>query len=348
MSVLAVEGYAGMANSAEMISTGGTVAAALIALASAAYTAGKARTANRDIEILKASLLQDSARASADLAYGYDARKRIYTVCEPLMLRLAESCDSAASRIIELSDSRRWKELKSARDPDRFWMLCESSELVSIAYSLLEPLAWNALLREKLTVVDFTHDRRIYETYALAGAACGVHLHDYAIASMSPQLEYDPVVEGWRAKRRSNPAKYWWQGLTRQRLDRAVEICIHRDEGRVTYIGEFEDRYREIYDSPNDPRAKWLGLFCNPLYDFRPESRPVFWRILMCQLLLYRRLANCIRSAEESQTPRRMVFEFDPRDLAQIRGSQSIDLALLETSTKVARRYIAKTVAGSI
>jgi hypothetical protein len=125
-------------------------------------------------------------------------------------------------------------------------------------------------------MVDLTSDLRLLEIYTLARAAYQVHMNDYKIASLEPALAYDPVVSGWREKRITNPATYWWQGITRFRLDPAIESCIHRDAGRITTIGEFESRYAELFDAPKDSRAKSMGLFCNPIYNFRPDDRPVY------------------------------------------------------------------------
>jgi hypothetical protein len=55
----------------------------------------------------------------------------------------------------------------------------------------------------------------------------------------------------------------------------------------------------ELFDTPKDSRAKSMGLFCNPIHNFRPDDRPVYWRMLMCQLLIFRALTS------RSNTPTR-------------------------------------------
>jgi hypothetical protein len=164
-----------------------------------------------------------------------------------------------------------------------------------------------------------------------------VHLDDYQIATIPPALSYDPVVPGWREKRAENPAMYWWQGMTRGRLDPAIELCIHRDAGRLTTVGEFEARYLEIYESPADSRAKSLGLFCNPLYDFRPEDRPVYWRMLMCLLLIYRRISLRARLSADVTTSTR--FDFDKRDVEALQRPGEVPDTLIDSSLAAALTY---------
>jgi hypothetical protein len=311
-----------------------TIFATLAALLSAVYSVRLTTRTNREVELLKADLARDAAADKSRRDYEYEARKRIYAECEPLIIRLAESCDYAAARIISLTDERRWGELRATRDPHSYWMLAKSSEVISTAHALLEPLALFTLLSEKITLVDLSFEPRLSEIYTLARAAYTTHLSDYQIAALAPPLDYDPVVPGWRAKRDVDPAKYWWQGLTRVRLDPAVEVCIHRDMGRVTTISEFEDRYVALFDAPSDSRAKSLGLFCNPLYNFTPESRPVYWRMLMCLMLIYRRIAQ--RSRLHTTAPVHSNFDFSRSDIDSLQKTPGVADSQLDSSIKAA------------
>ncbi|EOD70227.1 hypothetical protein H480_02154 [Amycolatopsis vancoresmycina DSM 44592] len=223
-------------------------------------------------------------------------------------------------------------------------MLSRSSEVISFARAFLEPLAVYTLLSEKITLVDLAFDARVNEVYTLAEAAYQVHLNDYKIAAIPPALTYGPVVMGWREKRVAESATYWWQGLTRGRLDPAIETCIHRDAGRLTTVAEFENRYLELFEAPQDSRSKSLGLFCNPLYNFRPEDRPVFWRMLMCQLLIYRRISARSRLPEGIKVSHR--FSFDMRDIDTIQRAGEIKDDLLESSLNVALQYSSGLLGG--
>jgi len=323
--------------SSQIVTVGAAVFGSALSVASAVYVARATRKSSRDLEILKSKLAGESADAQNRREYEYAARKRLYAECEPLIMKMVESCDTAASRILDLADGRRWSELSASRDIDSFWMLTKSSEVISFARAFLEPLALYTLLSEKVTLVDLTFDARVSEIYTLARAAYGVHLDDYKISEMTPALPYDPVVPGWRQKRAKEPAKYWWQGLTRGRLDPAIEVCVNRDEGRLTTVAEFEERYLELFRSPGESKNKSLGLFCNPLYNFTPEDRPVYWRMLMCQLLIYRRISLRGRLAPHLATHQN--FDFDGRDVDSLQRSNSITDKLLDSSFDVALRY---------
>lgn len=307
-----------------------TASTAALAAAAAVYTSRVSMRTAKELEVVKSTLGRESAKEEARRAYQYEAKKRVYVECEPLVLKLAQSCDDTAGRILRLVDARRWDELRATRDTKSFWMLSKSSEIISLAHALLEPLALYTLLSEKITLVDLSFDARLEEIYRLARAAYRVHQDDYTIAGIDPVLAYDPVVPGWREKRLQTPATYWWQGITRARLDPAVELCVHRDAGRITTIAEFENRYLELYETPEDSRAKSLGLFCNPLYNFRIEDRPVYWRMLMCQLLIYRRISKRSRISSELDTSSH--FDFDRQDIDALQRSRPVKEELLDTA----------------
>lgn len=326
--------------SGQVIAAMVTASAAFIATVAAVYTSRASLKTARELEIVKSQLERDSAEENARRAYQYEAKRRIYAECEPLVLKLAQSCDYTAQRIISLTDTRRWNELRATRDTKSFWMLSKSSELISLAHALLEPLALYTLLGEKTTLVDLSFDSRFEEIYWLARAAYRVHQEDYAIAAIEPALTYDPVVAGWRDKRLENPAVHWWQGTTRVRLDPAVELCVHRDAGRITTIAEFEKRYLDLYDAPEDNTAKSLGVFCNPLYNFRVEDRPVYWRMLMCQLRIYRRISQRSRISSARDTLSR--FEFDHRDIDALQRSGAVKDDVFSATINAALAYTNK------
>jgi len=320
-----------------MVTAAAAVLAAILALIAAVHSARVSRATASSLELLKADLAREAADAQSKRAFEDAARQRVYRECEPIIIKLATSCDIAADRIVELADPRRWPELSASRDIDSFWMLAKSSEVISMARALLEPLCYYTLLSEKVTHVDLTFDRRVAEIYTLARAAYSVHLNDYKIAAMKPEIAYDPVVPGWRQKRAQEPAAYWWQGLTRGRLDPAIELCIHRGEGRLTTLAEFERRYLDLFDRPKDSQSKSLGLFCNPVYNFTPTTRPVYWRMLMSLLLIYRRISLRSRLPAEIATSRR--FEFNRRDVSALQAHGAIPDAFLDSGFDVALRY---------
>jgi hypothetical protein len=266
----------------------------------------------RDIEHYKAEREQALAETNALTAYRFDARKRLYTECEPIFFHIVEAADFALRKSRDLANPRTWEQLRAKkRNVERGssdWMLNHSSDLIATFYALYAPLALYLLLRGKLTGVDCTVDQSVLFRFRLARQLYGTFLDDIVLANFSPVLEYDPTVPGWRQKRLEKPATYWWQGLTPGRLDRAVRQFIIRDESapRIMTYGEFEDLYLKIYRTGNQEEQKTLGVAANALYDFTPYDRPVFWRIIMAQVHLHNALRRSI-----------------PDDIAEIMESRS-------------------------
>ncbi|MFD4432286.1 hypothetical protein [Nocardia sp. NPDC058497] len=314
----------------------------MIALGSAAYTVRSAARTSKEVEQLKAKLAQEAAAAEAHRNLEYQARAKIYAQSEPIVLKLAESAEFAASRIIALADPRRAQVLQATTTGS--WMLSNSSETIAITHALLEPLAWSTLLRETTNFVDLRFEHRLSEIYTLARAAYQTHLDDYVIAEIPPAFPYDPLVAGWRQKRQVEPAIYWWQGITRGRLDPAIELCLNRDAGRAATAAEFEKQYLELFDLTRDARHKCLGLFCNPLYNFRAEDRPIYWRILLCQLLIYRRLAR--RSRMPSDVLMTPTLEFDTKDVALLCKTSTLRDDAFDASLDAALTYTARVLAA--
>lgn len=164
------------------------VVAAVLSLASAAYVARATRRTGKDIELIRAELASDMAEQQSRRDYELAARRRIYDEAEPLILKLAASCDFAAERIVELADPRRWPQFDAVRDSS-FWMLSRSSQVIATARALLEPLAVYTLLSEQLTLVDTSLDSRICEIYTLAPAAYGLRLEPWTAATQPRTTE---------------------------------------------------------------------------------------------------------------------------------------------------------------
>ncbi|HEY8610754.1 MAG TPA: hypothetical protein VIL69_05610 [Roseomonas sp.] len=247
----------------------------------------------RQLEQLKASLLDETASRTARRSYEYDMRKRLYAECEPIFFQLSEASDLA---LRECRDLARWKaclELEPKRENTDAqtgpWMLTNSSKLVASLYALLAPLALYVLLRSRLTTVDCALDNWLFLRFRMARELYDVFQNDAAIAACEPALEYDPLVKEWRQKRIELPSVHWWQGLSPGRLDRAVRLLITEDGGtsRLLTFGEFEDVYTAAYAGGKIEHQKILGLAANALYGFTPFKRPVFWRLIMVQVHLH-------------------------------------------------------------
>jgi hypothetical protein len=284
-------------------------AASLLAAVISAILTVRSQRLQRDIEHLrftmqkqldeyKAEQQKALAETNALTSYRFEARKRLYTECEPIFFQLIEAADFALRKSRDLANPRTWEQLRAEKTNlergSTDWMLNKSSDLIVTFYALYAPLALYLILRSKLTSIDCTVDQSILFRFRLARQLYGTFLDDVVLASYSPALEYDPLVSGWRQKRLENPSVYWWQGLTPGRLDRAVRKFIVREDStpRIITFGEFEDLYLETYETGDPEYKKILGVAANALYNFTPYDRPVFWRIIMVQVHLHNALCR--------------------------------------------------------
>ncbi|MFL6843724.1 MAG: hypothetical protein ACJ8ER_02450 [Allosphingosinicella sp.] len=249
---------------------------------------------------------KEIASSNALTSYQFEARKRLYTECEPLLFQLSEACEQALRRC-ELLGTRKACERLSVQDTNPYglhgFMLSRQTELIASAYELLHPLALFCLLREKMTRVDCSLDPVVSFQYRLVRHLYASFHDDEEIAAQHPQFDYEPRAEKWVSRRNELPQKYWWQGVTPGRLDRAVRMLtlVERDSRRVMTFGEFEDLYMSVYKSNDVARQKTLGVFANPLYGFTPDERPVFWRLLLVQAHIHQALTRPIPATIEKE-----------------------------------------------
>jgi hypothetical protein len=252
------------------------------------------RIQQEEIATLTDKFQRRRSRSEAWMEYQFEARRRLYDQCEPLFFQLADASDYALRKCHDLAKPHVWKELEPRRenlDAQGHWMLCDSTELIATAHALFTPIVVFCLLRERMTQVDFSLDRGVWFRYLLARQLYETFQDDFVLAAIEPRLKYDPLTSDWRKKRLENPAIYWWQGISRGRLERAVHHLTVEGSTigtrRVINFGEFEDFYRKVFRSDDLIAQKTLGIACNPLYHFTLPTRPVFWRIFIAQIHLH-------------------------------------------------------------
>ena len=93
--------------------------------------------------------------------------------------------------------------------------------------------------------------------------------------------------------REAETSRYWWQGLSEERWHDAVAQFTLPDEAggsRLMSGHEFRNRYRSLFAEGSDADQQALGLAANPLFRFTAFDRPVYWRLLVCQSLLFHAL----------------------------------------------------------
>ena len=263
-----------------------------------------ARKNQRDFEVLRSQLEEEKKEKDAWRDYQYEARKRLYHECEPLLFLLAEVSENALGRIYGLVRSARNGNLGPT--PDGWLFGDDYYYFTSTLYRLLAPTAVFKLLRRRLTSVDLTVDRRIKAQYELAKLLYRTFRDDYQFAGIEPRLEYDPNHEEWQERSRKRPEVYWRQGVIWGRLDNAIDALTARDPDgdlQLMSYGIFETTY---LDQGSDLRRQF-ELVIVPLLRFHPKTRPVFWRMLVTQAHLYETLLRAHRAASPDEVSDRVL-----------------------------------------
>jgi len=317
----------------------------------------------REEAVVNAKLAREEAVAKAKLDYEYEGRKRLYERFEPLRFQLLDLTEFALEQIRSLTDAAIWKEFVPVEDDadraakeHRTVMAKGTYPLTSTLYGLLAPLVIVRSMGRELTFTDLALDTRMAFQYYLATRAYGAWKDDGPLAKANPRIPYEPFADNWRVLRESQPATYWWQGLTMGRLEMALDVLTITSQGqpdRLASYGEFEQAYEaaRLADSVRD--RKTLAAAANPLLNFRPSDRPVFWRMLIAQACLYDAILKARSDAFETPTTKsqwdrlltlRQPHAFDWRGDAS--GAPDIDETLGAVRSYLDERVITPHLAG--
>jgi hypothetical protein len=272
---------------------------------------------DRKLARLNASIQREQAEQDARRDYLYEARKRLYKECGPLLFRLSEASENALHRVYSLARAARDGDL----NPGRNWLAGPGYYLTSTLYNLLAPCAVFRLLQERLTLVDLEVDGLIKDQYLLAKWVYVSFTDDFSLAQTEPVVPYTPFEQAAPAERCRHPARYRRQGVPIGMLERAVEGLVKTGAGGaqtlLTY-GEFEAALAADLAG----RGARYGVFAEVFDEFHPRTRPVLWRILVAQALLHRELLRVFRTRTSSN-----------RDMASLAHVPREEFELLAWST---------------
>jgi hypothetical protein len=166
--------------------------------------------------------------------------------------------------------------------------------LLGTIYHLLHPAAVFRLAQTRLTLVDLRIEPTIQVEYTLAKKAYLALSHDSRMAEIA-SLPYTPYVDGWKEKRELNPATFRRQGLPLGRLDNVLGMLLSGfgEAGeRIASFGEFETQFGK--SAPEDVSGP-VGAARDLFSGFSPVTRPVLWRLLLVQFVIYRTLLGSIQ-----------------------------------------------------
>ena len=291
----------------------------------------------QELESLRAKLTEQGKERDARRDYEYDAHKRLYAECEPLLFQLAEFSEHAYYRIYSLARTARLGDLPE-------WLVRDGYYLRSTMHKLISPLVVFRLIQQRLTFVDLRLDAYIASQYALLKLLYLTFTDAFDFANMDPKIDYKPGDPNWQEKRTQDEAKYWRQGLYLGSLDNSIDALVTQTGGekpRWTTYGEFE---LEFADQKSITYQRFL-TFADVLHGFHPQSRPVLWRMLWTQSLIYERILGDISRANSSSridfasiSPRIQTGNLDWRQT----GTEASDDEALNIPRKIAEEYLGK------
>jgi hypothetical protein len=225
-------------------------------------------------------------------------------------LEFPEEITRHAIRVIEsVMDPATWPHMEFSLPgyPKTGWLGSDSSTFAEIIYGFAAPLyaaqSLSYAVRRKAAFLS----KKSNVQFALLQAALDLFLAEGELASMAPAIPYTPRVSDWREKRIETPSKYWWQGLSPDRFDKAKSFflkpppspgaiydLVTADEFRQTYKALSSGGGREVASQ------QAIGLLGNGFFGFTPLTRPVLWRVLICHLRLYRAALSDLTAISET------------------------------------------------
>jgi hypothetical protein len=262
------------------------------------------------LEKLKSKLEIEKAEHDARRDYEYEARKRLYQECEPILFQFAELSESALRRIYALARNAKEGNL----GPERYWLSTDHYFIRSTIYRLIAPMAAFKLLQHRLTNIDLKLDRSINIQYILAKILYYTFSSSPDLARNDPAIPYDPdqigaeskdLEESTKRERRVKyPEKFWLQGLKVGTIDILAETLIVSEKGgdnnsRIKSFGEFEQQFFKKSDNIVSQNNNIFEVFFTIFSYFHPRTRPVLWRVLITQAYLYNAIKNIHNTEEE-------------------------------------------------
>src|SRR5215212_8480158 len=260
------------------------------------------------LEKLKSKLEIEKAEQDARRDYEYEAKKRLYQECEPILFQFAELSESALRRIYALARNAKEGNL----GPDRYWLSTDHYFIRSTIYRLIAPMAAFKILQHRLTNIDLKLDQSINIQYILSKILYYTFSSSPDLARSKPAIPYDPDQIGAESKGLEEstkkeritryPEKFWLQGLKVGTIDILSETLILSEKGnennnniRIKSFGEFEQQFFKkgetavSHDSNNNNTFEVIFTIFSY---FHPKTRPVLWRVLITQACLYNAIKN--------------------------------------------------------
>lgn len=296
------------------------------------------RANQENLERLREEINERQSRHDALLDYEYEAKKRLYHECGPLLFQLTELSESALKSIQTLATLASEGKL----EPGPKSYLKDNYYRLSVMHRLLAPLAMVKLIQRRLTHVDLSLDIGIYRQYTLARQAYFSFADEFGFAKSKPELPYEPFDDEVEKKAISKPEIYWRQGAPRGVIDGAVESMIFKDDDtglRVMTYAECESEYNKTKSSVRKNFDEISYLF----EDFHPRTRPILWRMLITEACLYHALSRTQALHEHSWNTDQLIKSTESfHEWADWRQpkERSQDPTMIAVPIEVAKKYL--------
>lgn len=303
----------------------------------------------KKLQEFKAKLDEKKSEKDARRDYEYEALRRLYKECSPILFQLSESAAAAFDRIKSLARSAANGKLE---DPDNSWLSEKEYRyyLSSTEYRILAPLAYFTILRERITHLDMALDPEIQAFYVLARQGVRVLSEDFKMAeNFSHKISYAPNIIEENPNDVVSQKKNRQQGIPRGIVESALEAMVERgsdDSYRIISFAKYDEIFRGEHEGKGGGFKRLRYFFSN----FHPRERPVTWRILITEALIFRAIEKLstlkadkqkIKNAEE-------LFSSSDNDFELFnwhsKNESGIDDSEINAAISVAKEYLVKNL----
>lgn len=258
------------------------IGALVVAIGSAIYSAV---TARRQV-LLEKRLESEGKAEDARRDYEYDARKRLYRECEPLLFQARELAVDARGRITGLAIAARNSDI---REDGTGWLANMRYYALSTCYSLFAPASAYLVVQRRLTDFDLGLEPRIHIQYELLRLLYASFSDDFGLAQ-AIGLEYRPDDADTGMPNRDRllveqPSVYRRQGLYRGTMSLVGDAFVAKEAG-VLRCKTFSEFYVEA-QREHSPIGRVLPELLDLVQGFHPARCPVLWLVFAEQRMLY-------------------------------------------------------------
>jgi len=247
----------------------GTIFGAVVSALYARRLATATSEYDRQLATLQSELNEERDVRKARRDYEYEARKRLYSAYEPIKFQLVDLIGQALRRISMLSLAA----------PET-----GSLQQVATVYEVLAPAALVRMLDRNLTLADMHLEPQISVEYGLMKAAYRVLADSSSLASIYSELsgrDHIEIRDEALLPYQVDEAADALLGITLNDPNMTTTI---RQPGSLLTLAQFR---RVLGDTNAGNNGSSLTSVTALLDDFTPARRPVFWRALVTQVLMY-------------------------------------------------------------